>query len=216
MSLYSQFIEMFGDPIKNPNGLPVAKLEELVEPGKDTLKAGPFGSSLKKSSYTSSGYKIYGQEQVISGDPYCGDYYISEEKYKGLISCSVKPGDFLISLVGTFGKTMVLPDDCAQGIINPRLIKIRFDKTKINPYFFQQLFASDAMMEHLESNTHGTTMGVLNLGILKRIMIIVPPMEDQNRFVEFVEQSDKSKFELKQAIKRIDILIRSLIQQEDL
>jgi len=172
-------------------------LAELVEPGKDTLKAGPFGSALKKSCYTKTGYKIYGQEQVISGDPYYGDYYISEEKYKELISCAVKPGDFLISLVGTFGKTMVLPNNCEAGIINPRLIKIRFDKTKMNPYFFQQLFASDAMLTHLESNTHGTTMGVLNLGILKKLSIIVPSMEEQNRFVELVEQSDKSKLNIK-------------------
>jgi type I restriction enzyme, S subunit len=40
------------------------------------LKAGPFGSSLTKDNYVPSGYKVYGQEQVIPADFEIGDYYI--------------------------------------------------------------------------------------------------------------------------------------------
>jgi len=50
--------------------------ERLAEDIPHALKAGPFGSSLKKSFYVSHGYKIYGQEQVIRDDPTYGDYYI--------------------------------------------------------------------------------------------------------------------------------------------
>ncbi len=57
-----------------------AHIEQLIEPEKHALKAGPFGSALKKSFYVPTGFKIYGQEQVIRGDPYFGDYFISEEK----------------------------------------------------------------------------------------------------------------------------------------
>lgn len=43
----------------------------------DGIKPGPFGSSLKKESYTRTGFKVYGQEQVIAGDQSIGDYFIS-------------------------------------------------------------------------------------------------------------------------------------------
>jgi restriction endonuclease S subunit len=50
---------------------------------------------------------------------------------------------------------------------------------------------------------------------LKAMNIIVPPMELQKRFIAFLEQSDKSKFELKESIKKMDGLIKSLIQNEN-
>jgi type I restriction enzyme S subunit len=62
-----------------------------------------------------------------------GDYYIDEEKYQKLKACKVEKGDLLISLVGTFGKIAVVPEVFEEGIINPRLMKIAFDKQKANP-----------------------------------------------------------------------------------
>ena len=96
-------------------------LKELGESNKPAIKAGPFGSSLKKEFYTNKGYKIYGQEQVIRGDVSYGDYYISEEKYTQLKSCMVQPGDLLISLVGTVGKILLIPENAEKGIIKPTL-----------------------------------------------------------------------------------------------
>lgn len=40
--------------------------------------------------YVEDGFKIYGQEQVISGDEDYGDYFISEDKYNSLISCKIQ------------------------------------------------------------------------------------------------------------------------------
>ena len=107
-----------------PDGWGWVKVDAIAEHDQYAIKAGPFGSALKKSSYVKSGYKIYGQEQVISGNWETGDYYISEEKFNELISCRVKPYDILISLVGTVGKVLILPKGISDGIINPRLIKI--------------------------------------------------------------------------------------------
>ena len=77
------FIEMFGDPVTNPKEWKKVGMPEVVV-GKYGIKAGPFGSSLKKEEYTTSGYRIYGQEQVIAGRFDIGDYYISERKYQQL------------------------------------------------------------------------------------------------------------------------------------
>ena len=54
----------------------------------------------------------------------------------------------------------------------------------------------------------------INAKEVQSIIIIVPPMEAQEQFEELKQQSDKSKFELKQAIESIDDLIRSIVQQD--
>ena len=55
-----------------------------VASGKYGIKAGPFGSSIKKETYKPYGYKVYGQEQVIADDFTIGDYFIDEEKFQEL------------------------------------------------------------------------------------------------------------------------------------
>ena len=189
----ARFVEMFGDPIQNPKGWDMPLIEEVVANEKNALKAGPFGSALKKEYYVTSGYKIYGQEQVISGDCTFGDYYIDEERYKSLENCAVQAGDVLISLVGTYGKLLIMPEVFEPGIINPRLMKITFDKEKINPYYFKFFFQSESLKRALSENTHGGTMDILNLGIVRKIAMPLPTLKLQNEFADFVKQVDKSK-----------------------
>ena len=189
----ARFVEMFGDPIQNPKGWDTSLIENLVANEKNALKAGPFGSALKKEYYVESGYKIYGQEQVISGDHTIGNYYIDKERYKTLENCAVQAGDVLISLVDTYGKLLIIPDEFEPGIINPRLMKITFDKNKVNPLYFKFFFQSESLKRVLSENTHGGTMDILNLGIVRKISIPLPPLKLQNKFVSFVEQVDKSK-----------------------
>ena len=190
----SRFIEMFGDPIRNPLRMSVSSVEELAAPIKNSMKAGPFGSALKKEVYAESGYKVYGQEQVISGNQFLGNYYIDKEKYEQLNSCKVMPGDVLISLVGTVGKVLILSEDCQPGIINPRLVKITFDKRKIFPEYFAIAFSLESVRSSLLGRAHGQTMNVLNLGMIKKLKLPVPPISRQKEYLNFVAQVDKSRF----------------------
>ena len=209
----ARFVEMFGDPIQNPKGWDMPLIEEVVANEKNALKAGPFGSALKKEYYVTSGYKIYGQEQVISGDCTFGDYYIDEERYKSLENCAVQAGDVLISLVGTYGKLLIMPEVFEPGIINPRLMKITFDKEKINPYYFKFFFQSESLKRALSENTHGGTMDILNLGIVRKIAMPLPPLKLQNEFADFVNQIDKSKVAVKKALDETQMLFDSLMQK---
>ncbi|MBR6124282.1 restriction endonuclease subunit S [Candidatus Saccharibacteria bacterium] len=146
-----------------------APIQGFIKKEKNSLKAGPFGSALKKEFYVPSGYKVYGQEQVIAGDETIGNYYINQAKYEDLISCKVAPNDVLISLVGTVGKVLVLSPKCEAGIINPRLIKISLDSSKMLPYFFKYYFESGYLKSLYKQKVHGETMDVLNMGMIKEL-----------------------------------------------
>lgn len=209
----SQFTEMFGDPINNPMKWIVSKIEDIAAQEKNALKAGPFGSAIKKEFYVRSGYKIYGQEQVICGDASFGDYYIDEEKYKELKNCAVQAGDILISLVGTYGKTLIMPDNYEAGIINPRLMKITLNKNKVTPIYFKYYFESNALKASMDANTHGGTMGILNLGIIRQMKVQVPPLSLQNQFATFVERVDQQKQTLQQSLDKLELMKKVLMQE---
>jgi len=174
-------------PYNLPQGWEWVQFEHIAENSKYALKAGPFGSALKKSMYVPSGFKIYGQEQVISGDENLGNYFIDSEKYSALESCAVKSGDILISLVGTIGKVLVLSKSCQSGIINPRLVKISL-YCDVNREFIKRLLSSPVIQMELSNNSHGGTMNILNLGLLRDIRLPLPPLAEQHRIVAKIDQ----------------------------
>ncbi len=192
---------------------PTYKLEQVVTSEKGAIKAGPFGSSLKKEFYTETGYKIYGQEQVIKQDATYGDYYIDKERYKSLASCAVKSGDVLISLVGTYGKLLIIPKDHEPGIINPRLVKISLDPSKINNYYFKYYFESGLMQSHLANNSYGGTMNILNAKILRNLTVPVPAIDEQELIVDQLNIEQKLIDANKKLIETFQAKIKSKIAE---
>ncbi len=211
--IQSVFYEMFGDPVQNPFSFDQYKIKDLVIDDKYAIKAGPFGSALKKEYYVESGYKVYGQEQVIQGDLAYGDYYIDEDRYRMLENCKIQSGDLLISLVGTFGKMLVVPDNFQEGIINPRLMKISFDQSKILPQFFKSMFQNEAMIKYMNRNTHGATMGILNTTIIKELNVIVPSLEMQLDYLNRRMFIEKQKELLNESLVELENNFNSLMQR---
>ncbi len=200
-----------------PERWKLVKIQELAENNKHALKAGPFGSSLKKEFYVKAGYKIYGQEQVINDDAFYGDYFVSEEKYQELSSCRIKPFDILISLVGTVGKVLMLPENCQAGLINPRLIKISLNTEIYLPKFFKYYFESSAVKSFYGAETRGTTMDVLNLGIIKTIPFPLCTVEEQQQIVQEIESRlsvcDKIEETITNSLKQAEALRQSILKK---
>jgi len=178
---------------------------------KNAIKPGPFGSSLKKDIYVKSGYKIYGQEQVIRGDLEFGDYYITKEKFRSLEDFKISSGDILVSLVGTIGKIIVVPEKFKPGIINPRLIKISLDKNISDPYYFSYLLISDLIRDQVNNMLHGGTMNILNGAIIKKIKFPIPSIHEQKIIVDILTSVD-NKIEVYKKIKdKLNLLKKGLM-----
>ena len=190
---------------------PMVEISGIADQQKFSIKAGPFGSALKKEFYVSHGYKVYGQEQVIRGDAAYGNYYIGKEKYIELEGCKVQAGDVLISLVGTYGRTLIVPQDHEPGIINPRLVKITLDKLKITPKFFSLVFSQEIVASQIQAMTHGGTMKILNVRILKELWIPVPPLKIQQAIVAEIEAEQSLVAANRELVERMEEKIRAAI-----
>lgn len=205
----SIFLDMFGDPIANSKQWKRVEMADAVV-GKYGIKAGPFGSSLKKEDYATSGYRIYGQEQVIGGRFDIGDYYISERKYQQLKSCAVAEGDLLVSLVGSFGKVLIVPVGIEPGIINPRLLKITPNQALVTPDFLASLLQHATVQAEFQRVAHGGTMGILNAGLLKQLKVILPPITLQREFARRVPAVEALKTAQCASLTELDALFANL------
>ena len=172
----------------------------------ESVKAGPFGSMLTKDVYTSAGYRVYGQEQVIPNDFTIGDYFIEPKKYEELSQYSVSPGDILISCVGTFGKIAIVPSNIEPGIINPRLIRLRCTGA-IKAAYLVEVMRSAVTFEQFASFTRGGTMDVINIGTLNWIFLTLPSIAEQEELLEFMRH-DTAKLDTltAEAQRAIDLL----------
>ena len=108
-------------------------------------------------------------QETARGDANFGDYYIDDEKYRELEKCKVQAGDVLVSLVGTYGKTMIVPEEHEPGIINPRLVKITLDRQKMTPEFLVNVFTQEQTVAQMQSVSHGGTMNILGMQTLKQL-----------------------------------------------
>ncbi|MGG5241857.1 restriction endonuclease subunit S [Pseudomonas lurida] len=181
----------------------VSPLKFLVE----EKVAGPYGASLTKAMYTNSGYRVYGQQHVISDDFSIGDYYISEEKFGEMQRYVVFPGDVLVSVMGTIGRVSVVPIGVEVGIINPRLVRYKFSSGKVVPEFVKILLMSLRYQSRLREESQGSTMEGLNMVILGDLPLVLPPLDVQHSIVTFVKNSDSNFNELvSQATWTVDLL----------
>jgi len=172
-----------------PKGWVTLYLEDITANTKNAIKRGPFGSSLKKEFFVSSGYKVYEQKNVIYNNFKTGNYYIDQEIFNNLQDFEVNSGDILISCSGTIGKIAVAPQFIEKGIINQALLKISLNPSIILTNYFVLLFSSDLFQKQLLDNTRGSAIqNISSVKSLKQIPLTIPPLPEQYRIVAKIEE----------------------------
>jgi type I restriction enzyme S subunit len=154
------------------------------------FRRGPFGSTLKKSFFVKSGYKVYEQYCPINDDCSFVRYYITPELFEELTSFEVKPGDYLISCSGvTLGRITRVPENSEKGIINQALLRVRINDKIIDHKYFLHYFRSPFFQERLFDSSTGTAIpNVKGVKELKVLPFPLPPLTEQRRIVAEVER----------------------------
>ncbi|MBR3167326.1 MAG: restriction endonuclease subunit S [Erysipelotrichaceae bacterium] len=186
----ARFVEMFGDPRINPNNYPVCQLSEHI-------------------AFLTSGSRGWAQYCVDDGV----EWFITIKNVKECrISIDnmqpvnapdnaeakrtkVQEGDLLISITADLGRTGVVTREIAEhgAYINQHLTCIRLNRNTLNPLYVAYFMESPAGKEQFESKNQSAVKAGLNFNSINSLRLMVPPMDEQNDFVEFVAQVDKSK-----------------------
>ena len=201
----SQFIEMFGEVKNNPKHLPVKHIRDFAE-----CYAGATPST-KVADYWENGTIPW----MASGEIHLGHVYDTEKRITqlGYDKCSTKmvpPHTVVIALAGQ-GKTrgtVALTE--IELCTNQSLCAIITDQTVMPDYLYHNLRGRYEELRNMCAIAEGR--GGLNLQIVGNVEVIVPPKEQQKKFVSIAEQSDKSKFELEQALSELTATYKRIIK----
>lgn len=205
----SQFTEMF----KNKK-YPMVKASEVCEfitkgttPPTDEIKKKPNEDSipyLKVYNLSFDGRILFNEEPQ----------YISRKIHDGKLARSrVYPKDVLMNIVGPpLGKFALVDDGFPEWNINQAIAIFRAKEMILPEYLLHSLMQPDVLQPFLDKAV-GIRQLNLSLEQCRNFKFPLPPIELQNRFVEFVWQTEKSKIELEQAYTELDLTCRKIISE---
>ena len=206
----ARFVELFGDPKSNPYSYPIGQLSEHIE-------------------FLTSGSRGWAQYCVDNGSEWfitiknVKDCRISIDNMQPINApdnaeakrTKVQEGDLLISITADLGRTGVVTKEIADhgAYINQHLTCIRLNKEILNPLYVAFFMESPAGKEQFESKNQSAVKAGLNFNSINSLRLLVPPMDEQSAFVEFVHQVDKSKVAVQKALDKAQLLFDSLMQK---
>jgi type I restriction enzyme S subunit len=206
--LQSVFIEMFGDPVKNPNGIPLKPLEKVCIKITDGTHNSP-----KNDEYGVHKY-ITAKNIKKNGIDLRNITYISESDHKAIYSrCNPEFEDILYIKDGvTTGIAQVntLKEEFSM-LSNLALFKL--NKSILNPYYLRAYLNNEFVYQNIRNSMGGAAITRLTVDKLKRLPVLVPSLPTQQQFAEIVNKTESLKEKQKQSEQELENLFQSLMQR---
>ena len=201
----ARFVELFGDTILNPFGWKKDLLGTVCD-----VRDGTHDSP----QYYESGYPLVTSKNVTGGKIDLTDCsLICEADFKKISERSkVDIGDIIMPMIGTVGKPVIVDIEPNFAIKNVSLIKFKADSRVLNIYI-RALLQSDYFDDAVLSKVRGGTQKFISLGDIRKLEVLVPPMELQEQFATFIKQTDKSKLAVQQSLDKLELLKKALMQK---
>ena len=203
----ARFVEMFGTLDNPARQFEYFTLKELCS----KITDGKHGGCIQESGtqrYFVGAREIYDDEVHYDTAPEISiaDF---EKDYK---RCNLEIGDFLIVNTGaTIGKSAIASDyRTEKTLLQKSVALLKVKRELLDPVFLQWCYRVNANMYMVES---ASAQPNLLLSKINSTKIYVPEIELQSQFSSFVEQVDKSKFVVQQAMDKAQLLFDSLMQQ---
>jgi type I restriction enzyme, S subunit len=179
-----------------------AGLDEMVSGKPRSMQSGPFGSNLLHSEFQTSGVLVLGIDNVRDGTFSTGSQNrISEEKFQDLEKYQARPGDLLVTVMASLGRTCIVPRDLEKAIITKHVYRISMEDQLLFPEYFNLLLQSQTVSRlRMFENAQGQTRPGLNSSILKALPI---PLCSRKEQVEIVSR-------LSSQLSNIDFMIAQI------
>ncbi|MBR7172062.1 MAG: restriction endonuclease subunit S, partial [Prevotella sp.] len=180
----SQFIEMFGDPVKNDKNLGQKNLSALGKLERGVSKFRPRNAP----ELLDGPYPLVQTGDVANCDIYITNYNSTYSEI-GLRQSKLWPsGTLCITIAANIAKTGILTFDACfpdsiVGFIPDKDVDILYIH-----FWFKMI------QQHIENLAPSTAQKNINLSVLSNLKVICPPISDQKKFSKILEQADKSKY----------------------
>ena len=210
----ARFVEMFGDPIINSFGWKIVNISEVVG-GK--VSNGFFS---KRDDYCDDGnVSVLGVANIVNRMySKVDELPKTNADLKDIEKYEVKYGDMLFcrsSLVAEgIGKASIVPEGVHDRVLfECHVIRLPLDLDKCVPEFMQTLSTMDFFRNQVIAQSKTATMTTIGQDGILKSNIILPPIEKQREFYDFIKQVDKSKVAVQKTLDETKLLFDSLMQK---
>lgn len=189
-----------------PKEWSISTLEALLAPVPNSIRSGPFGSALLKHELVEEGIPFLGIDN-IHVERFNADFqrFVSERKFRELSRYRVRPGDVIITIMGTVGRCCVFPNSVDIALSSKHLWAMTFDTERVVPELVcWQLNHAAWAQAWFRRSMQGGIMDAIQSSTLKTLTVPLPPLAEQvsihvgfrqvtKRINQDIEQLDKLK-----------------------
>ena len=204
----ARFVEMFGSPVSNPMSWEKRTLKEVCIKLND-------GSHFSPESFETGDYKYVTAKNIkFSGFDFSNITYVPEAVHRPIFDrCNPEFEDVLYIKDGATTGVAIVNTLDEEFTLLSSVALLKQDRSIMNGYFLATLLNNKDMYLNIRNNMGGAAITRLTIAKLNAIEIIVPPIELQNQFADFVRQVDKSKVAVQKALDETQTLFDSLMQE---
>ena len=207
----ARFIELFGDMFLNSKAWKKQALDSLADvvsgitKGRKTKEPQLIEVPYMAVSNVKDGYIDWTTVKTIQATQQ------EIEQYRLL------PDDVLMTEGGDpdkLGRGAILKEPLQNCIHQNHIFRVRLNESLILPAFFEEYLKHQKAKRYFLGCAKQTTgIASINMRQLKALPVLLPPLELQEQFAAFVEQTDKSKVAVQKALDEAQLLFDSLMQK---
>ena len=204
----SRFIEMFGDPVTNLKGWTTKPLLDMGN-CKNGMNFHTGDSGMEMHCLGVGDFKDL---SFIDGTDHLPVISLNEAPPE---ESMLRDGDIVFvrsnGNKALVGRCLVVYPRSTPTTYSGFCIRYRLTSSEVDTTYLLRVLKTDSMRKKMAGR--GANIQNLNQQILAALDIPLPPIKLQQAFAAFVEQVDKSKFEIQQSLEKLEILKKSLMQQ---
>ena len=161
---------------------------DYVEAVTDFVASGSFASLRENVKYYNEpNYAILVRTKDFQNNFKQDLVYTDQHGYDFLAKSNLFGGELIFSNVGSIGKIFIVPELNQKMTLAPNAIMVRFHNDKQQKWFYY-LFSSTTGQSLLDSITSATAIGKFNKTDFKKLPIPIPPLAEQQRIVQKIEE----------------------------
>ncbi|MCX5667451.1 MAG: restriction endonuclease subunit S, partial [Candidatus Omnitrophica bacterium] len=162
----------------------MVQLQQIASEEKGSIVSGPFGSNISAKYFVDEGIPVIRGNNLTKGvQKFIDDgfVYLTETKAAEFRNCIAIKDDIVFTAVGSIGQVGVIPDNTKfeKYVISNKQLRVRIDKKKADPMFVYYWLSCPRMTGYLEGMNNGGAVPLLNLGIIRRVPVPLPPVDTQ-------------------------------------
>lgn len=173
---------------------PIVRLSTLANSKKGSMAGGPFGSDLVSRDYVDEGVPVVRGVNLPKDKKFSLDdlVFVSEAKADALHLNCASPGDIVFTQRGTLGQVGILPANTqyTRFLISQSQMKMSVDLSKAHPLYLYYYFRMPSTVSYIENHALQSGVPHINLGILRKLEVICPPLGVQKKIAAILTAYD--------------------------